>query len=115
MPDNGEGLTNKGEGRINRQFDKLQRKIPAAAKLFEWLRRPATRFVRIPIGVLLVLGGIFSFLPILGVWMLPLGLLLLALDVALLRTPITGLIVRGTRKWMTWRRNRDKTQQSPAE
>jgi hypothetical protein len=115
MADQDEGLQSKGEGRINRQFDKLQRRIPAAAKLFEWLRRPATRLVRIPIGVLLVLGGIFSFLPILGIWMLPLGLLLLALDIAILRTPIAGAIVRGTRKWMTWRRNRDKAQQTPAE
>jgi hypothetical protein len=99
MPDNGEGLTNKGEGRINRQFDKLQRKIPAAAKLFEWLRRPATRFVRIPIGVLLVLGGIFSFLPILGVWMLPLGLIIIAEDLPFLQLPLVRCFQWIERKW----------------
>lgn len=99
-------MVNKGEARINRQFDRIQRKVPLAAKLFEWLRRPATRVLRIPIGVLLLLGGIFSFLPVLGIWMLPLGLLLLALDVAILRTPVAGIIVRSTRKWTTWRRSR---------
>ncbi|GAB0119933.1 hypothetical protein Acid7E03_40050 [Acidisoma sp. 7E03] len=50
-----------------------------------WLLRPHARWVRIPVGVLLVLGGIFSILPVLGIWMLPLGLVLLAEDVPLLR------------------------------
>jgi hypothetical protein len=99
-------MPGKDEGRINRQFNRIERMVPAGAKLLEWLRRPATKFIRIPIGVLLILGGVFSFLPILGIWMLPLGLLLLALDFAFLRTPIAGTIVRATRKWMTWRRSR---------
>lgn len=38
-----------------------------------------------PAGILLVIGGMLSILPVLGIWMLPLGLVLLALDVALLR------------------------------
>lgn len=96
----------KGKDRINRQFDRIQRKVPFSARLLEWLRRPATKFIRIPIGVLLIVGGVFSFLPILGLWMLPLGLLLLALDVAFLRTPVSAAILRGTRKWTTWRRAR---------
>ena len=37
-----------------------------------WLRRTA--------GVLLVVGGIFGMLPVLGFWMLPLGLGLLSVD-----------------------------------
>jgi hypothetical protein len=104
-------MSGKGEGRINRQFERIERKIPIAAKLLEWLRRPATRVIRIPIGVLMILGGVFSFLPILGIWMLPLGLLLLALDIAFLRTPVAGVIVRGTRKWITWRRERRAARQ----
>jgi hypothetical protein len=35
--------------------------------------------------LLLILGGLLSFLPILGIWMLPLGLLLLAEDLPVLR------------------------------
>jgi hypothetical protein len=38
-------------------------------------------------GTGLILGGIFSFLPILGIWMLPLGIVLLAKDIAVLRGP----------------------------
>jgi hypothetical protein len=33
---------------------------------------------RIPLAILLIFGGIFSFLPVLGLWMLPLGLVLFA-------------------------------------
>lgn len=97
-------MTGKGEGRINRQFDRIERRFPITRGLLEWLRRPASQLIRIPIGVLLILGGVFSFLPILGIWMLPLGLLLLALDLAFLRTPIAAGIIRGTRKWSNWRR-----------
>lgn len=99
-------MSDKGEARINRQFDRIQRKVPLVARLLEWLRRPATKLVRIPIGVLLLMGGIFSFLPVLGIWMLPLGLMLLALDIAILRTPLTAVIVRSSRKWASWQRSR---------
>ena len=41
--------------------------------------------------------------------MLPLGLLLLALDLVFLQGPVNSAIVRGTRKWTTWSRaRRDK-------
>ena len=36
-------------------------------------------------GVLLVLGGILGFLPVLGFWMIPLGVALLATDIPPLR------------------------------
>ncbi|MGN6549349.1 MAG: hypothetical protein ACTHJ3_05605 [Pararhizobium sp.] len=49
------------------------------------LTLPRSRMARIAIGGLLVLGGVFSFLPILGIWMLPLGLLVLSQDVPLVR------------------------------
>lgn len=101
----GEPVTSKSRSRINRQFDRIQKKVPFSARVLEFLRRPASKVIRIPIGILLILGGIFSFLPILGLWMLPLGLLLLALDVAFLRTPVSAAILRGSRKWTTWRRN----------
>ena len=38
------------------------------------------RWVRIPLGILLVFGGIFGARPVLGFWMLPLGLILLSVD-----------------------------------
>ena len=46
---------------------------------------PRSRILRIVIGVLLMIGGLFSFLPILGVWMIPLGMLVLSIDVPMVR------------------------------
>jgi hypothetical protein len=100
-------MTTKSAQRLNRLFDKLERKIPRqAAGLLARVRRPEARWVRIPLGVLLVLGGIFSFLPVLGIWMLPLGLLLLALDLVFLQSPVNFSILRGSRYYTTWRRKR---------
>jgi hypothetical protein len=100
-------MATKGRARLNRQFDRLQRRIPDfAARLLARIRRPGARWIRVPLGVLLMLGGIFSFLPVLGIWMLPLGLLLLAIDLVFLQGPVNAAIVRGTRKWSTWSRSR---------
>ncbi len=46
---------------------------------------PAHPFLRALLGIAFVIGGIFSFLPILGIWMLPLGLIILSIDSALIR------------------------------
>ena len=46
---------------------------------------PRSRLLRITIGILLMIGGLFSFLPILGVWMVPLGLLVLSIDIPRVR------------------------------
>ncbi|MEJ1974884.1 MAG: hypothetical protein WDN49_01365 [Acetobacteraceae bacterium] len=65
-----------------RQLELLVRRLPERLQTtVRWLRRPAARWVRIPAGLLLVLAGLLSILPILGLWMLPLGLVLLAEDV----------------------------------
>ncbi|WP_069093998.1 hypothetical protein [Methyloligella halotolerans] len=49
------------------------------------IKLPGSRILRVVIGVLLVLGGILGFLPILGFWMIPLGLLILSVDVPAVR------------------------------
>lgn len=50
------------------------------------LELPRNRVVRISLGVALVLlGAIFGFLPLLGYWMVPLGLFVLASDFAVIR------------------------------
>jgi hypothetical protein len=47
---------------------------------------PRNRVVRISLGVaLVVIGAIFGWLPILGYWMVPLGLLILASDSPVIR------------------------------
>ncbi|MEO3998949.1 PGPGW domain-containing protein [Mesorhizobium sp. CAU 1732] len=46
---------------------------------------PRSRLWRIVIGVLLLIGGILGFLPILGFWMIPLGLVVLSYEFAMVR------------------------------
>ena len=62
---------------------------------------PRNRAVRIGIGILLILGGIVGFLPVLGFWMLPLGLALLAQDVPVMRGPFARVIASVNRKLAT--------------
>ncbi|MBR0781207.1 hypothetical protein [Bradyrhizobium iriomotense] len=69
------------------RLDKLVHRLPPRmGDTVTYLLKPSSRWVRIPSGGLLVVGGVLSFLPVLGVWMLPLGLALLAEDVPALRS-----------------------------
>ena len=88
------------EARLERQFERIGRQVPATAGFLRWVRRPHMHLVRIPLAILLLLGGVFSFLPILGVWMLPLGLLVLAVDVPPLKRPVGDAIVR-LQRWLS--------------
>ena len=100
-------MTDKNEGRFDRQYSKIERSVPKPlARFLNWLRHPYARIVRIPLGVLFLLGGVFSFLPILGIWMLPLGLLLLAVDIPLLRGPVASALIRIRRWWENRRRSK---------
>ena len=61
---------------------------------------PASRLARVVLGVALCLGGFLGFLPILGFWMVPLGLLILSIDLAPVRRARRRLAV-----W--WARRKD--------
>ena len=56
--------------------------------------------MRVPLAILLILGGIFSILPVLGLWMLPVGLLLFAQDVPWLQPPLARMLGWIERKWI---------------
>lgn len=66
----------------------------------DWLTRlqGAPSYVSVPIGVLFILGGVFSFLPVLGPWMLPVGLAILAPHVPFARRLLRKLF-RLALKW----------------
>jgi hypothetical protein len=96
----------KNSARFDRQFERIRQRFPFSAGFIDWVRRPQSRLLRLPLGIILVLGGVFSFLPVLGLWMLPLGLMLLAIDLPFLKGPINAAILRGERWFTTWRRNR---------
>lgn len=80
------GATGQPAGGDPRLDTLIHRLPPRLAGTVNYLLQPSSRWVRIPSGALLVVGGVLSFLPVLGIWMLPLGLALLAEDVPALRT-----------------------------
>ena len=93
---------------IDRHFAWFEAKLPPRLAAFmRWLRKPSSRLVRVPLALLLVIGGVFSFLPILGLWMLPLGLLLIAQDVPFLQKPLADLLGWLERKWIERQRAKD--------
>ncbi len=94
-----------GKAVLRRAFRQLEHEVPGTvAHVLRSLRHPHARWIRIPTGAILVLGGIFSILPFLGIWMLPLGLLLIAYDVAFLREPVGRFTLWGLAKWASLRR-----------
>lgn len=46
-----------------------------------WARSHIPPGLRLVAGILLIIGGIFGFLPVLGFWMIPLGVVVASLDV----------------------------------
>jgi hypothetical protein len=74
------------------------------ARALRWLRDPGARWVRIPVALLFMLGGLLWFLPVVGFYMLPIGLLLLAQDVPFLRRPVGQATIWLVRKWAVLRR-----------
>lgn len=98
-------MSDKDHRRFERQFSRLQNGLPKTFREWViWLRKPYARVVRIPLGIVLIIGSVFSFLPILGLWMLPFGLLLLAVDLPVLQGPIADSIIRLRRWWENRRR-----------
>jgi hypothetical protein len=83
---------------------RLQEFLPAPlARAMTWVRQPNLMWVRIPLGALLIAGGLLSFLPVLGIWMLPLGLVLIAQDIPVLQQPLARLFGWIEQKWLTFR------------
>lgn len=94
-----------GRAELDRAFTGLEREVPdRVSRAIRWLREPRARLVRIPLGVLFLVGGFLWFLPVLGVWLLPLGLLLIAQDVPLLRKPVARGMLWLEERWRALRR-----------
>lgn len=60
---------------------------------------PDSPALRVVVGLLLIAGGILGFLPVLGFWMIPLGLLVLSHDIPSVRRRRRKLAVW----WARWR------------
>jgi|SRR6185437_5663406 hypothetical protein len=93
-------MVDRHKRRLDLHLDRWQRLLPGwAGRTLRWLRKPSARWLRIPVGLLLVACGLLGFLPVLGFWMLVPGLLLLSLDLPFLRLPMRVVIVRA-RTWL---------------
>ncbi len=89
-------------------LDRLAVRLPGPIRsAVTWLLRPGAKWLRMPLGASLILGGFLGFLPILGFWMIPLGALLLAEDFPLVRKP-TIRAIDAIESW--WERRRKPTQ-----
>jgi hypothetical protein len=82
-------MSKDGQKELDTAFRRLERETPDyVTRAIRWLRDPAARKVRIPLGVALIIASGLWFLPVLGIEMLPLGLLLIAQDVPFLKKPV---------------------------
>ncbi|RYH01411.1 hypothetical protein EU805_14235 [Salipiger sp. IMCC34102] len=95
--------------RLDRQFSWVRRRHPRIGGMVHRLSRPGWALVRVPVGVFFIAGGLLAILPVFGLWMIPLGLLLLAVDVPRLRRPVAAAIIRLRRRAELFRaRRRDR-------
>ncbi|MET4842630.1 hypothetical protein [Bradyrhizobium japonicum] len=98
---------------LNRYFALIERRVPTKVGTFiRWLREPSKFWIRVIVAGILILGGIFSFLPLFGLWMLPLGLLLIAQDMPILQKPLLVVLRWIEMKWKRLRR-RFRTRRRP--
>lgn len=105
-------MSDQGREKLDRAYEGLEEEAPdKICRAIRWLRDPGSRRVRIPLGLLLIAGGLFGFLPILGFEFIPLGLLLLAQDIPFLREPVASATLWLERKWRQlrswWRQRQD--------
>ena len=91
------------------RVDHLSAKLPdRGRRVVDWLREPSRLWIRVLAVLLLIFGGVFSFLPILGIWMLPLGLALLSQDVPGLKVPLEQAARWIERAWERLRHRRGR-------
>ena len=75
--------------KVPEYFNRIQNWMPRwIAGAIRTIRKPELVWIRVPVAALLIVGGLLSFLPVLGIWMLPLGFLLLAQDIPPLQRPL---------------------------
>jgi hypothetical protein len=92
------------DARLRDLEDRLPPRLAAGLR---WLRRPNSVYARVPVAGVLIVGGVLGFLPILGFWMIPLGLVLVAQDLPFLRRPLARAIGAVEQMWARWRASRE--------
>jgi hypothetical protein len=98
-------MAEENRSEIDQAYEDIEREVPArVARAIKWLRDPEARWIRIPIGVLFIIAGFLWFLPVVGIEFLPVGLLLIAQDVPVLRKPVGRFIIWLVHKWTALKR-----------
>jgi predicted PurR-regulated permease PerM len=93
-------LSNQADSDLDEQVERLAARLPGRlAQFVRWLRKPSSRFVRMPAAILLILIGVVGIFPILGLSLIPLGLILVAQDVPALRPSIARMLAWIERKF----------------
>ena len=89
-----------GSQDLRQAFEELERELsPWLARWSARLRRPEYRKVRIVLALGFIASSALWFLPIFGIEFLPLGLLLLAVDVPFLRRPMARALLWLLDRW----------------
>ena len=114
MPNAPQPAATDERSELDRAFDELERIAPSRlSRIIARARKPEARIVRIPLGILCIIGSFLWFLPVLGLWFLPLGLLLIAQDVRFLRRPVGRMTLYLLERWAHlrewWARRRRRT------
>jgi hypothetical protein len=92
-------LSNQSDPDLDQQVARLEARLPGwLARFVRWLRRPSSRLVRMPAAILLILIGVVGVFPIVGLSLIPLGLILIAQDIPFLRPPIARMLAWIERK-----------------
>jgi hypothetical protein len=109
-------MSKESQAVLDEAYEELERELPERiARVVRWTRAAERRWLRISIGALLVLAGFLWFLPVVGVELIPIGLLFLAQDIPFLQRPVGRTILWTVHKYravVLWRRARRDRRQS---
>lgn len=95
----------EGRDQLDRAYEGLEHELPdRVSRAIRWLRDPTARWIRLPAGIVFIVLSFFWWLPVIGIELLPLGLLLIAQDVPFLRKPVARLLIWAECKWIAFRR-----------
>jgi len=98
------------QAKLDKAYDQLEVHTPdTVARAIRWLRNPKGRWVRLPLGLLIVVTSLIGpVVPVLGIEFLPLGLLLIAQDIPPLREPVADMTLWLEHQWVRWRHHRQQ-------
>jgi len=84
---------------FQRELQRMQHTLPPwARRMLRHADKPRAVWIRVPAAIGLTVGGLFGFLPVLGFWMTPFGLALLAVDVPFMRKRVARVLAFINRK-----------------